>query len=116
MTYAYLRFPIMTPPSKEAYYYRMIYELHFPSMTAVCTVPQNKSIACSTEKAVEWDELFKKNADESGRAVLGIHSSFGTEKAMDLSKKTVESHISNSKSDVSVIIDPRFSPVRKVKK
>ena len=55
----------MTPPSKEAYYYRMIYEQHFPSMTAVCTVPQNKSIACSTEKAVEWDELFKKNADES---------------------------------------------------
>jgi asparagine synthase (glutamine-hydrolysing) len=35
----------------------------------VCTVPQNKSIACSTEKAIEWDEAFKKNADESGRAV-----------------------------------------------
>jgi asparagine synthase (glutamine-hydrolysing) len=65
----------MTPPSKEAYYYRMIFESHFPSMSAVCTVPQVKSIACSTEKAIEWDETFKKNADESGRAVLGIHNS-----------------------------------------
>jgi len=37
------------------------------------TVPFNKSIACSTEAALEWDESFKKNADESGRAVLGVH-------------------------------------------
>jgi asparagine synthase (glutamine-hydrolysing) len=59
----------MTPPTKEAYYYRMIFESHFPSMSAVCTVPQVKSVACSTEKALEWDEAFKKNADESGRAV-----------------------------------------------
>jgi asparagine synthase (glutamine-hydrolysing) len=75
LKYADQRFPIMTPPTKEAYYYRMIYEQHFPSMSAVCTVPQNKSIACSTEKAVEWDEAFKKNADESGRAVIGVHKS-----------------------------------------
>jgi asparagine synthase (glutamine-hydrolysing) len=32
------------------------------------------SIACSTEKALEWDESFKKNTDESGRAVLGVHN------------------------------------------
>lgn len=63
------RFPIKTPPTKEAYYYRMIYEEHYPTMSAVNTVPQVKSIACSTEKALEWDESFKKNADESGRAV-----------------------------------------------
>ena len=63
----------MTPPTKEAYYYRMIYESHYPSMSAVCTVPQNKSIACSTAKALEWDEEFRKNADESGRSVMGIH-------------------------------------------
>ena len=42
-------------------------------MSAVCTVPQNKSIACSTEKAIEWDEKFKANADESGRAVKDVH-------------------------------------------
>lgn len=80
MNNAGLRFPIMTPPTKEAYYYRMIFEEHFPSMTAVLTVPQVKSIACSTEKAMEWDETFKKNADESGRAVLGVHTTSGTEK------------------------------------
>ncbi len=67
----------MTPPTKEAYYYRMIFEQHYPSMSAVCTVPQSKSIACSTEKAIEWDESFKKNADESGRAVLGVHGNCG---------------------------------------
>merc|ERR1712032_664797 len=27
------KFPIMTPPTKEAYYYRKIYESHFPSMS-----------------------------------------------------------------------------------
>lgn len=69
LQFASNRFPIMTPPTKEAYFYRMIYEQHYPSMSAVCTVPQNKSVACSSEKAVEWDEAFKKNADESGRAV-----------------------------------------------
>lgn len=73
LKYADLRFPIKTPPTKEAYYYRMIFENMFPSMTAVATVPQNKSIACSTEKAMEWDETFHTNADESGRAVLGVH-------------------------------------------
>lgn len=80
------RFPIMTPPTKEAYYYRMIYEQHFPSMAAVCTVPQVKSIACSTEKAMEWDETFKKNADESGRAVLGVHNTKGSNLEIKLFK------------------------------
>ena len=108
----------MTPPTKEAYYYRMIYEQHFPSMAAVCTVPQVKSIACSTEKAIEWDELFKKNADESGRAVLGVHSTSGTDKAMDLSKKTNDNATNDSssvKSEVKVTIDTRLSPIKKFK-
>jgi asparagine synthase (glutamine-hydrolysing) len=108
----------MTPPTKEAYYYRMIYEQHFPSMAAVCTVPQNKSIACSTEKAIEWDELFKKNADESGRAVLGVHATSGTDKAMDLSKRTAENEMNaqtEAKSEVKVTIDTRLSPIKKFK-
>ena len=37
------------------------------------TVAYEKSIACSTAEALEWDESFKKNTDESGRAVLGVH-------------------------------------------
>ncbi len=78
----------MTPPTKEAYYYRMIFEQHYPSMSSVCTVPQVKSIACSTEKAMEWDESFRKNADESGRAVLGVHSTAGTTKEMKLFVET----------------------------
>ncbi len=78
MDKAYIRFPFQTPPTKEAYYYRWIFEKHYPSMPCATTVPQNKSIACSTEKAIEWDELFKKNNDESGRAVLGVHTSSGT--------------------------------------
>ena len=80
----------MTPPTKEAYYYRTIYEQHFPSMSAVCTVPQVKSIACSTEKAMEWDESFRKNADESGRAVLGIHSTKHMIRMYAISKCTAE--------------------------
>jgi asparagine synthase (glutamine-hydrolysing) len=68
------RFPLMTPPTKEAYWYRSIFEQWFPSMSSVLTVPQAKSVACSTEKALEWDEAFKKNADESGRSV-GVHRS-----------------------------------------
>lgn len=67
------RFPLKTPPTKEAYLYRQLFEEHFPSMSAVDTVPQNKSIACSTEKALEWDLSFKHNADESARSVIGIH-------------------------------------------
>lgn len=69
------RFPVSTPQTKEAYYYREIFEKHYPKMTAVLTVPFNKSIACSTEAALKWDESFLKNADESGRSVLGVHES-----------------------------------------
>jgi hypothetical protein len=107
----------MTPPTKEAYYYRMIYEQHYPSMAAVCTVPQNKSIACSTEKAIEWDELFKKNADESGRAVLGIHATSGTDKAMDLSQSNKQNEMTEQSSthEFKVTVDTRLSPIKKFK-
>ena len=87
MEKAHIRFPFQTPPTKEAYYFRYLFEKHFPSMPCATTVPQNKSIACSTEKAMEWDESFKKNIDESGRAVLGIHDSKGTKDELIVSKK-----------------------------
>jgi asparagine synthase (glutamine-hydrolysing) len=68
-------FPVNTPTSKEMYWHRDTFEKAFPGKQCVLTVPFNKSIACSTEAALEWDESFKNNTDESGRAVLSVHKS-----------------------------------------
>jgi len=67
------RFPIQTPTSKEEYYYRSIFEEHFPSDAAALSVPQEASVACSTQIALEWDEAFKNMNDPSGRAVAQVH-------------------------------------------
>lgn len=67
------RFPLNTPLTKEAYLYRSIFEELFPLSSAIVTVPYGKSVACSTPKAIEWDEHFKNMADPSGRAVEGVH-------------------------------------------
>ena len=53
--------------------YRELFSDIFPSPAAVSTVPFGKSIACSTAKAIEWDESFKKCVDPSGRAISGVH-------------------------------------------
>ena len=69
------RFPIHTPDSKEAYYYRTIFEEHFGNNESVLkTVPHGKSVACSTPEALLWDESLQKMNDPSGRAV-GDHNS-----------------------------------------
>ncbi|KAL8140930.1 hypothetical protein V2J09_006951 [Rumex salicifolius] len=68
-------FPHNTPNTKEAYYYRMIFEKFFPQNSAVLTVPGGPSVACSTAKAVEWDATWSNNLDPSGRAALGVHNS-----------------------------------------
>ncbi len=70
---ARFRFPIQTPTSKEEYYYRSIFEGHFPSDAAALSVPQEPSVACSTKIALEWDEAFKNMNDPSGRAVANVH-------------------------------------------
>ncbi|WP_347922534.1 asparagine synthase B [Pontimicrobium sp. SW4] len=70
---AHFRFPIQTPQNKEEYYYRTIFESHFPSDTAALSVPQEPSVACSTKIALEWDEAFKNMNDPSGRAVAKVH-------------------------------------------
>ncbi|MFI3304558.1 MAG: asparagine synthase B [Rikenellaceae bacterium] len=67
------RFPKNTPMSKEEYYYRTIFESHFPSEAAAMCVPSLPSVACSTPIALEWDAAFKNMADPSGRAVKGVH-------------------------------------------
>lgn len=67
------RFPINPPQNKEEYYYRSIFEEHFPSQSAARSVPSIPSIACSTAEALAWDVSFKNINDPSGRAVSGIH-------------------------------------------
>ena len=68
-------FPHNTPVTKEAFYYRRIFESHFPGRHAAETVLGGPSIACSTPAALEWEESWKKMADPSGRAVSGVHQS-----------------------------------------
>lgn len=71
---ARFRFPIQTPASKEEFYYRSIFESHFPSDAAAMSVPQEPSVACSTRIALEWDEAFKNMNEPSGRAVAKVHA------------------------------------------
>ncbi|WP_448789259.1 asparagine synthase B [Bacteroides graminisolvens] len=74
MLHAHERFPINTPLSKEEYYYRSIFEEHFPSESAARSVPSVPSVACSTAEALAWDASFQNVNDPSGRAVKGVHS------------------------------------------
>lgn len=67
------RFPINTPMNKEEYFYRSIFEEHFPSESAARCVPSVPSVACSTAEALAWDASFKNMNDPSGRAVKGVH-------------------------------------------
>lgn len=73
MEEAAIRFPVNTPKNKEEYYYRSIFEEHFPSESAARTVPSVASVACSTAEALAWDASFKNLNDPSGRAVSGVH-------------------------------------------
>ncbi|MGN6328234.1 MAG: asparagine synthase B [Rhodanobacter sp.] len=67
------RYPFNTPATKEAYFYRRIFEQHYPGEACAATVPGGKSIACSSPAAIAWDPEFAKLADPSGRAVKGVH-------------------------------------------
>ena len=73
MAHAAERFPINPPQNKEEYYYRSIFEEHFPSESAARSVPSIPSVACSTAEALAWDASFKNLNDPSGRAVKGVH-------------------------------------------
>jgi asparagine synthase (glutamine-hydrolysing) len=67
------RFPHNPPATKEAYFYRRIFEQHFPGEACAATVPGGKSIACSSPAALAWDPAFAGAADPSGRAIAGVH-------------------------------------------
>ena len=68
------RFPINPPQTKEAYWYRSLFEDAFPGDACARTVPGGKSIACSSAAAIAWDASFANAADPSGRAVAGVHN------------------------------------------
>ena len=67
------RWPIKTPFTKEGYWYRMMFEEHFPGDHAASSVQAEPSIACSTETALRWDAQWRADADPSGRAVKSVH-------------------------------------------
>ena len=67
------RFPVNPPQSREAYFYRTIFERQFPGEACAKTVPGGKSIACSSPAAIACDAAFADAADPSGRAVAGVH-------------------------------------------
>jgi asparagine synthase (glutamine-hydrolysing) len=70
---AALRFPVNPPQTKEAYWYRELFEREFPGEACAKSVPGGKSIACSSPAAIAWDPAFANAADPSGRAVRGVH-------------------------------------------
>ncbi|KAJ0682330.1 putative asparagine synthase (glutamine-hydrolyzing) [Helianthus annuus] len=81
-------FPHNTPITKEAYYYRMIFERFFPQNSAKLTVPGGASVACSTAKAIEWDASWSNNLDPSGRAALGVHNAAYKKNRVRLVRRT----------------------------
>ncbi|WP_417347763.1 asparagine synthase B [Ferrimonas sp.] len=70
---AHFRFPVNTPDTKEGYFYRTLFEQHFPGEASARCVPGGKSVACSTPEALAWDKSFSAMADPSGRAVANVH-------------------------------------------
>jgi asparagine synthase (glutamine-hydrolysing) len=68
------RFPVNPPQSREAYWYRSLFEDAFPGDACARTVPGGKSIACSSAAAIAWDASFADAADPSGRSVAGVHN------------------------------------------
>lgn len=73
MAHAAERFPVNPPRNKEEYYYRSIFEEHFPSESAAKSVPSVPSVACSTAEALAWDKAFQHVNEPSGRAVTDVH-------------------------------------------
>lgn len=73
MENTHFRFPAQTPQNKEEFYYRTIFESHFPSEAAALSVPSVPSVACSTPVALAWDKAFQNQNDPSGRAVANVH-------------------------------------------
>jgi asparagine synthase (glutamine-hydrolysing) len=70
------KFSVNPPMNKEEYYYRSIFEVHFPSKTAAESVPSVPSVACSSPEALKWDTSFQGKNDPSGRAIVTHQDSY----------------------------------------
>ena len=75
-TNASQKFPVNPPMNKEEYYYRNIFESHFPSKAAAESVPSFPSVACSSPVALKWDASFQGKNDPSGRAIVTHQESY----------------------------------------
>ncbi|NUS38814.1 MAG: asparagine synthase B [Lysobacter sp.] len=75
------RFPVNPPQTKEAYFYRSLFERWFPGEACARTVPGGRSIACSSPAALAWDAAFAAAADPSGRAIADVHQAAAVEDA-----------------------------------
>jgi asparagine synthase (glutamine-hydrolysing) len=73
MASAHVRFPCNPPATKEACFYRTIFQEHFPLEACARCVPGGASVACSTAEALAWDPALAAVVDPSGRAVRGVH-------------------------------------------
>ena len=71
------RFPANTPRTKEAYFYREIFEKLFDHPSSVSCAPAGKVAGNATEAAAKWPGLVM-SLDPSGRAVRSVHK-FGAE-------------------------------------
>ena len=67
-------FPLNTPKSKEEFLFRRIFEKHFPGDDCALCIPSSKSVACSTEEALNWDKSFLEMNDPSGRSIKKVHN------------------------------------------
>lgn len=76
MKLANILFPYNTPKTKEGYWYRSIFDKHFPNESCAKTVEQEDTIACSTANAIKWDASFQNCLDPSGRAIDNHHNSY----------------------------------------
>ncbi|EIE27700.1 glutamine-hydrolyzing asparagine synthase [Coccomyxa subellipsoidea C-169] len=73
-----VRFPEHTPNTREYYLLRSMFEEHFPSPSALATVPKGLSIACSTPEALAWDPEWADTHEISGRAMQAVHAAGST--------------------------------------
>jgi hypothetical protein len=64
------RYPDNTPRTKEAYWYRTVFESHFPQRAAAETVPGGPSVACSTAAAALWDAAWAGALGQQSAAVF----------------------------------------------
>lgn len=61
------------PRSKEGFLYRSLFNLYFPEEWHAATVAATPSVACSTQRALQWLTGYEDNDDPSGLSVLGVH-------------------------------------------